>query len=67
MLRRRQEQRTKLEAKKMNKHAANGDTSESSFASTRHGQPVTLGISSHAAIIVEDVKLEERDRELTML
>uniref|UniRef100_A0AAV1UUX2 Palmitoyltransferase n=1 Tax=Peronospora matthiolae TaxID=2874970 RepID=A0AAV1UUX2_9STRA len=65
MLRRRQEQRAKLEARKMNKHAANGDTSESSFASTR--QPVTLGPSSHAAIIVEDVKLEERGRELTML
>ncbi|CAI5738170.1 unnamed protein product [Peronospora destructor] len=62
MLRRRKEQRAKLEAKKQKKHTA---TSEIISTSTR---VVSMSVKDSPAVIkaTED-KLEERDRELTML
>ncbi|KAF1776497.1 hypothetical protein JG687_00013870 [Phytophthora cactorum] len=61
MLRRRKEQRAKLEAKKKKK---TGDNDEVSSTST--GESVSLE-SSHTVVKVGDVNLEERDRELTVL
>lgn len=61
MLRRRKDQRAKLEAKKKKKSGDNDETS-----STSTGDSVSLE-SSHTVVKVGDVNLEERDRELTVL
>jgi hypothetical protein len=61
MLRRRKEQRAKLEAKKK---ATNGDAGEISSTSTRESASLE---SSHTVVKVDDVTPEERERELTVL
>ncbi|CAI5702300.1 unnamed protein product [Peronospora effusa] len=63
MLRRRKEQRAKLEAKKQKKHTATGEIISTST------QVVSMSVvkDSPAVIKVTEVKLEERDRELTVL
>ncbi|GMF23435.1 unnamed protein product [Phytophthora lilii] len=62
MLRRRKEQRAKLEAKKKKGKAAD-DAAEVSSTSTRE----SASIGSSTAVKVDDVNVEERDRELTVL
>ncbi|KAL3669182.1 hypothetical protein V7S43_005566 [Phytophthora oleae] len=65
MLRRRKDQRAKLEAKKKKKTTANGkNVDEISSTSTR--ESVSLD-SSHTIVKVDDVNLEGRERELTVL
>lgn len=62
MLRRRKEQRAKLEAKKQKKHAA---TDEIISTSTR---VVSMSVKNSPTVRkVTDVKLENQDRELTVL
>ncbi|CAI5742549.1 unnamed protein product [Hyaloperonospora brassicae] len=68
MLRRRQEQRAKVEARKMAQQAARDNATRAPRSSSRTRPVVTIDArSTHAGITVTDVRCQERERELTTL